>query len=140
LGDYFLLDHNVVPGIPLAAWAAPTEGQLVVRDNGGPNWFDLAANSEVPVGMVLTTNGATGTLGIVLFTSGTQIVLPFDTAPTIGQMIQTTAAGLKVVGTQLFSRSQVKGVASGGIGSVIGLATFGVSGSGTETTATVEFI
>ena len=139
LGDYLDYEQGIVPGIPKTGWT-PAEGQLVVRDSGGPNWFDLGANSEVPVGMVMTVNGTTGVIAVALFKSGTQLVLPFDTAPTLGQSIQTTAAGLIVVGTQGFSRSQVKGVAAGsGAGVVIGLATFGVSGAGTETTATVEF-
>jgi hypothetical protein len=137
-GDYIVLPDNVVPGFPKSGWT-PAEGQLVVQDGTGDNFFDLAADSEVPVGIVMTTNGATGALGIALLLPGTQLVLPFTTAPTLGNQIQAAAGGLKIVGTATFSRSQVKGVASGGIGTVIDLATFGVSGTGTETTATVRF-
>lgn len=137
VGDYGILEANVVPIVPKSGWE-PAIGQLAVFDSSANVW-DLAAADEPPGGLVQTINGTTGTAGMILLVPGTQLVLPFDTAPTAGQQIQATAAGLKVVGTANFSRSQVKGVASGGVGTIIDLATFGVSGSGTETTATVLF-
>lgn len=143
VGDYFIHDDNVVPGNPIAAWTGgatpPTEGQLVIRDNTVDNGFDVCADGEVPIGIVVTTNGTTGTIGVAEFQPGSTIVLPFDTAPSLGDDIAVSAGGLKDVGTAGFQRSQVKTGAGTGSMVVIDLAPFGVTGVGTETTATVRF-
>ena len=138
VGDYFLLEWNEVPGKPKSGWT-PAEGELVVRDTTQDNGFDLAADGESPVGIVITTNGTTGTIGVAEFTPGTTIILPTDTALTLGNDIKASAGGLKVVGTAGFSRTQVKSGGGTGVGVVIDLAPFGVSGTGTESTATVRF-
>lgn len=137
-GDYFLLDYNEVPGRPKSGWT-PQEGELVHRENAANNEFDVCAVDQTAEGIVISTNGATGTIGVALFVPGTTIVLPFDTAPTRGDNVIVSAGGMKVVGTANFSRTQVKTDNTNGTGTVIALAPFGVSGSGTETTATVQF-
>lgn len=138
VGDYFILDANVVPGVPKSGWT-PAEGELVHRETAQDNEFDVCADGQVPEGIVVTTNGATGTVGVAEFVEGTTIVLPTDTELALGNDIKVSAGGLKVVGTAGFSRSQVKSGGGTGGGVVIDVAPFGVSGTGTESTATVRF-
>jgi hypothetical protein len=138
VGDYFLLDSNVVPGRPKSGWT-PVEGELVHREAAADNEFDVCATDQDPTGIVVTTNGATGTIGVAEFVPGCTIVLPFDTAPTLGDDITVSGGGLKDVGTAGFQRTQVKSGGGTNVGTVIDLAPFGVTGVGTETTATVRF-
>lgn len=131
-GDYFILDANCIPGKPKSGWT-PALGELVKRETAQDNEWDVCADTENPQGIVISTNGATGMVGIAEFVDGTQIILPTAGTVALNDDIRVDDGGLTTVGTANFQRTRVEAGAGGGVGTVIALDPFGAD------TATVAF-
>jgi hypothetical protein len=93
--DYTNLGYNIIPGTPKAGWT-PVKGHLVVFDSG-PDVYDLAADGEAPFGHVTSVNSNNGTISIVQWVPGVQIILERSGAIAVGQAVLATATAMGTV-------------------------------------------
>lgn len=107
-GDYFLLEDNVLPGVPKAGYT-PVIGNLVITDATLDNCYDLAANTEEPDGIVVTLNANATVMGVALLVPGTTIILPNANGaqPAKGDFISADAGGMVAVGTMGINRTRI---------------------------------
>lgn len=128
-GDHYILGHNMVAGVPKAAYAATAaKGHLVRRETAADNEWDLCAATENPAGIVESVNSQTGILTIAEFGDGVTLILPTTGVIALGNKVRATATAL---GTTV-ARGVVEADA-GGVGVVIDLLPAGAD------TATVRF-
>ncbi|MBP7559434.1 MAG: hypothetical protein KBA64_03025 [Armatimonadetes bacterium] len=93
---------------PASAWTDPAPGDLVKQSTGGAYQLAECADTNVPIGVVTEVSDDGAVLAVELFTSGAIARLPYTGNPSLGQQIQASAA------------TKVKGVASGGVGLIVG--------------------
>jgi hypothetical protein len=137
--DYYILDYNMVSGVPKAAYT-PLKGDLVQRETAQANEWDVCAATENPAGIVEIVGPSAGSgaiQGVVTITvaellPGTTLVLPTTGAIALGNKVRASAGGRVAVGTSGLTRTEVEADV-GGVGAVVELTPAGAN------TATVRF-
>ncbi len=102
------VEGTVISFQPASSWTDPAVGDLVKITTGANYEVSECADADVPAGIVRVVSPDKKTLSIELFTGGCIARLPYTGTPSLGQQIQASAA------------TTVKGVASGGLGKIIG--------------------
>ncbi|HEY9016242.1 MAG TPA: hypothetical protein VIM84_14410 [Gemmatimonadales bacterium] len=120
VGDYYILDFNMVAGTPLAAYVAgtptggPAKGHLLVRDTStGPNVWDFAADTEPPVGFLEQDNRLGGIITLALLVPGVQLILPTSAAGgaiALGDKVVATGAVDSTTGRSVVKKDNTNGV------------------------------
>lgn len=101
------LEGRVVTLKAVSTWTDPAADDLVVQDTSGNYVVAEAADTDLPKGVVRSVDADSVKLAVELFTSGTIARLPYSGTPSLGQQIQAASA------------TEVKGVASGGVGTIV---------------------
>ena len=99
----------VVSFRPASTWTDPGAEDLVSISTGADYEVSECANSDVPAGVVRAVAPDKKVVSVELFCAGAIARLPYTGIPARGNQIQASAA------------TTVKGVASGGLGKVIGV-------------------
>lgn len=131
-GDYFILDTNVVPGVPKAAYT-PRIGHLVRRETAQDNEWDLATTDEVFAGIIVAVNSNNTVISVAELIPGTTIILPFAAPPALGDKVEAGATALVDVGTMGIQRTLCVVDNLNGVGAVIDVSPVGAN------TGTVRF-
>jgi hypothetical protein len=130
--DYFILEWNVVPGVPKSSYT-PVVGHLVRRETAQDSEWDLSVANEVPAGIVVAVNANSTKISVAEFVAGVTIVLPTTGVVALGDKIETNATALATVGSMTIQRGQVVVDNTNGVGTVVDLNPAGTA------TATVRF-
>lgn len=101
------LEGRVVTLKAVGTWTDPAAGDLVVFSTSDNYLVAEAADTNLPKGIVRSVDPDGVKLAVELFTSGTIARLPYTGTPSLGQQIQAGSA------------TQAKGVASGGVGTIV---------------------
>jgi hypothetical protein len=122
-GDRFNFRAASVPKrYATARYATPLVGHLATQDltalfNDG---VIQAVASAIPLYYILSVNSTNGTLSVIRLANTQQMVFQYAGSPALGQQIQANGStGTITIGQQV--RDVVKGVASGGIGTIVGI-------------------
>jgi hypothetical protein len=135
-GDRFNGRNSSVPkAFATARYAAPAVGHLCKEDTtaGFNDGIVQCVASDVPLYYVHSVNSGNGTLSCYRLPRTISVVFPYSGTPALGQQIQAAAvlaAFPLLIGG--ISRDVVKGVNSGGVGTIIDIDT-------PKGTVTVEF-
>ncbi len=103
------IEGTVVTFKAASGWTDPAVGDLVKHDTGGNYEVAECADSDVPVGIVRSVDPDGVKLSVELFTSGSIARLPYSGTPALGNQVQAASA------------TAVKGVATGGVGTIVGV-------------------
>lgn len=122
-GDDFIREDNIHPVVPKSGYTAAL-GDLVTRDNTLDNCVDACAVNERIWGIVLSLNGDGTVLSVAELKDGCRIVLPYISAPSIGDAVESDNSRAS---SGITNRGRVQTDNTNGVGRVIGVDSSGTT-------------